>query len=39
MVALFVENREPKIIWTSGKDPYPPIEFNPLLRRVRPTPA
>ena len=39
MVALFIKNREPKIIWTSGQDPYPPIAFNRLVRRVRPTPA
>jgi hypothetical protein len=28
MVALFTKHREPKIIWTFGQDPYPPITFN-----------
>jgi hypothetical protein len=28
LVALFTKHRAPKIIWTFGQDPYPPITFS-----------
>jgi hypothetical protein len=28
MVALFIKHNEPKIIWTFGQDPYPPMTFD-----------
>ena len=38
LVALFVKHHEPKIIWTFGRDPYPPVTFNlelpPPVRRL-----
>jgi hypothetical protein len=38
MVALFIKHCEPKIIWTFGQDPYPPIKFNLALPLDRSTP-
>jgi hypothetical protein len=37
MVALFIKHREPKIIWTFGKDPYPPMTFDLDLPSARST--
>jgi hypothetical protein len=38
MVALFIKHHEPKIIWTFGQDPYPPITFDLALSPHRSTP-
>ena len=38
VVALFIKHREPKVIWTFGQDPYPPITFDLDLPSVRSPP-
>ena len=38
MVALFIRHCEPKVIWTFGQDPYPPITFDLELPSVRSSP-
>lgn len=38
-VALFTNHREPKVIWTFGQDPYPPITFDLDLPAVGSSPS